>query len=239
VDWIGQLRRFLVSSLNVGAVRMTGVGALFVSVLYASSVPVGSLVSAPSADASAATVLGFLTAHREGVLAAVVLNGIAWCAVMPTVFVGLRGVVGAPGREAMNVAVIGAAVESALIGVILVFAGLAAYSAPELSARSARLLWNGYQMATVASAWPTLTCVLGLLVAVRRSGALPAIVVLLGVLVAVAHVFGAVALARGGALSASGVTLLAAPLFAVWMAVIGVALLCRTAREVVAKPAVA
>jgi hypothetical protein len=58
---------------------------------------------------------------------------------MPAVFVGLRGVIGPAGREAMNVAVIGAAVESALIGVVLVFAALAAYSAPGLSARSARL----------------------------------------------------------------------------------------------------
>ena len=84
---------------------MTGIGALLVAVLYASSVPVGSLAGVPGADASAATVLGFLTDHRDGILVAVVLNGIAWCALMPAVFVGLRGVIGAAGREAMNVAV--------------------------------------------------------------------------------------------------------------------------------------
>lgn len=238
MDWIGQLGRFIVLSLNPGAARATGISALLVAVLYAISVPVGSLTSAPGADASPATVLGFLTAHRDGILVAVVLNGVAWCALMPAVFVGLRGVIGAAGREAMNVAVVGAAVESALIGVILVFAGLAAYSAAEISARSARLLWDGYQVATVASAWPTLTCVLGFVVAARRS-ALPGSVIVLGALVAVAHVFAAVAVARGGALSGSGVALLAAPLFAVWMAVIGVTLLRRGARGVAAKPAVA
>jgi hypothetical protein len=228
-----------VSSLNQGATRMIGIGALGVAVLYAISVPVGSLASAPGADASAATVLGFLTRHRDGILAAVVLNGIAWCAVMPTVFVGLRRVIGAGGREAMSVAVIGAGVESALIGVVLVFAGLAAYSAPELSARAAKQLWDGYQVAMVASAWPTLTCVLGLVVAARRSSALPAIVVVLGLLVAVAHAFAAIAVARSGAFSGSGAALLAAPLFAVWMAVIGVTLLRRASRDVIVQPAVA
>ena len=168
-----------------------------------------------------------------------VLNGIAWCALMPAVFVGLRRVIGAEGREAMNVAVIGAAVESALIGVILVFVALAAYSAPGLSARAAKLLSDGYLVATVASSWPTLTCVLGLVLAVRRGRALPAIVVVLGLLVAVAHVFAALAVARGGAFSASGVALLAAPLFALWMAVIGVALLRRAVRVVIAQPAAA
>jgi hypothetical protein len=212
---------------------MTGIGALLVAVPYAVNVPVGSLASAPGTAASPATVLGFLTGHRDGILGAVVLNGIAWCALMPAVFVGLRGVIGPAGREPMIFAVLGAAVESALIGVVLVFAALAAYSAPALSARSARLLWDGYQMALVASAWPTLTCVLGLVVAARPSGALPAIVVAVGVLVAVAHMFAAVALARGGVFSGSGVALLAAPLFAAWMAVIGVALLRRAARGVV------
>jgi hypothetical protein len=228
-----------VSSLNLGAVRITGIGALLVAVLYAISVPVGSLASMPGTGASAATVLEFLTAHRDGILAAVVLNGIAWCALLPAVFVGLRGVIGAAGREAMNVAVIAAAVESALIGVILVFAALAAYAAPRLSAPAARLLWDGYQMATVASAWPTLACVLGLVVAARRTHALAGMVVFLGVLVAVLHVFGGVAVARDGAFSASGVALLAAPLFAVWMAVIGVTLLRRAARRGVAQPAAA
>ena len=227
------------SSVNPGAVRATGIGALLVAVLYAISVPVGSLASAPSADASAAAVLGFVTAHRAGILAAVVLNGIAWCALMPAVFVGLRRVIGAEGREAMNVAVMGAAVESALIGVILVFVGLAAYSAPGLSARPAKLLWDGYLVATMASSWPTLACVLGLVFAVRRGRVLPAIVVVLGLLVAAAHVFAAVAVARGGAFSASGVAQLAAPLFAVWMAVIGVSLLRRPARVVITEPAAA
>ncbi|MGZ4229504.1 MAG: hypothetical protein ACXVHB_28195 [Solirubrobacteraceae bacterium] len=227
------------SSLNPGEVRTIGIGALLVGVLYAISVPIGSLASAPSADASAAAVLGFFTAHRDGILATVVMNGIAWCALMPAVFVGLRRVIGAEGREAMNVAVMGAAVESALIGVILVFVALAAYSAPGLSARTAKLLSDGYLMATVASSWPTLACVLGLVVAVRRSRALPAIVVVLGLLVAVAHAFAALAVARDGAFSASGVALLAAPLFALWMAVIGVALLREPARVVIAQPAAA
>jgi hypothetical protein len=59
------------------------------------------------------------------------------------------------------------------------------------------------------------------------------------VLVAVAHAFAALAVARDGAFSASGVALLAAPLFALWMAVIGVALLREPARVVIAQPAAA
>ena len=227
------------SSLNPGTVRATGIGALAIAVLYAISIPVGSLASAPGTDGSGTAVLGFFTAHRDGILAAVVLNGIAWCALMPAVFVGLRRVLGAEGRQAMSVAVMGAAVESALIGVVLVFAALAAYSAPGLDARAAKLLSDGYQMATVASSWPTLTCVLGLVVAARSNSTLPAIVGVLGLLVAAAHLFAAVAVARGGAFSASGIALLAAPLFAVWMAVIGVVLLRRAARVVIPQPAAA
>jgi hypothetical protein len=49
----------------------------------------------------------------------------------------------------------------------------------------------------------------------------------LGLAVAAVHVLAGVGLARTGAFSPDGIALLGAPVFAVWMAVIGVALLRR------------
>src|SRR5690349_12697124 len=74
------LWRWMVSLQNRGIARATGVAALLVALLYAVGVVTGSLVSFPGLDASPSAVLRFSIAHRDGLLAAVVLNGIAWCA---------------------------------------------------------------------------------------------------------------------------------------------------------------
>jgi hypothetical protein len=102
--------------------RLVAGAALGVAVLYFASVAVGSLASLPGTDASAARVLAFFIGHRTGLLAAVVLNGIAWCVLMPVVFVGLRLRIAGEGSAAASLALGGALVESALIGVLLVFA---------------------------------------------------------------------------------------------------------------------
>lgn len=210
--------------------RLTGVGALCVAILYALAVPLGSLASMPASNAPGVEILRFLSAHREGILAAVVLNGIAWCTLMPAVFVGLRSLIGANAGAAATAALVAAAVVAALIGVALVFVGLAAYTAPHLSTASAKLLYDGFDVALIASAWPTLGCVLGLVVAVCRSDALPRIVVAVGIGVGVLHAINAIGFARAGAFSPSGISAAAAPGFAIWLAVIGVALLARPVR---------
>lgn len=213
--------------------RLVAVAALGVAILYFASVPVGSLASLPGTDASPARVLGFFVAHRDGVLAGVVLNGIAWCALMPVVFVGLRLRITGEGSGAASIALAGALVESALIGVALVFGGLAAYAAPDLSPQLARVLADGLAFATSASAWPTVLCTVAMAVAIRRSRVLPAYTANLALAVALLHCVAGVGLARAGALSPAGIALVAPPAFALWMAVIGVSML-RRAPEFVA-----
>jgi hypothetical protein len=213
------------STTDASVARLTALGALTVAALYAVSVPVGSLPSAPASDASGPAVLHFFSEHRTGLLAALVLNGIAWCALMPGVFVGLRARVDPRGSLPATVALIAAAVEAALIGVALLLSLIAAYEAPHLSAQLAKVLGDGIWIALSVSAWPTVPCVLGLVLAARRSGALPISVIAVGLGVAAVHAATAVGFARAGALSPTGIGAAAAPAFAIWLVVIGVALL--------------
>jgi hypothetical protein len=212
---------------NRGVARATGVAALSVSLLYAVGVVTGSLVSLPGSDALPSAVLQFSTAHRGGLLAAVVLNGIAWCALMPAVFVGLRALVSPDGRIVATVALAAASVEAALIGVVLLFGGLGAYAAPNLTPASAKLLSDGFALAMVASAWPTVPCALGAAVAIRRTATLPRSLAVGGIVVASVHAVASVSVARSGAFSPGGFAVLAAPAFAIWMAMLGAVLLRR------------
>ncbi len=146
---------------------------------------------------------------------------------MPVVFVGLRLRITGEGSGAASIALAGALVESALIGVALVFGGLGAYVAPDLSPQLARVLADGLAFATSASAWPTVLCAVAMAVAIRRSRVLPAYTANLALVVAVLHCVAGVGLARAGALSPAGIALVAPPAFAVWMAAIGVSMLRR------------
>jgi hypothetical protein len=213
------------STTDARVTRLTALGALTVAALYAVSVPVGTLASAPASDASGAAVLHFFSEHRTGLLAALVLNGIAWCALMPAVLVGLRAQVGARGGLAGTAALVSATVEAALIGVALLLCLIVAYEAPHLSPQLAKVLGDGAWVALSVSAWPTIPCVLGLVLAARRSRAFPVSVIAVGLVVAAVHGATAVGFARAGALSPTGVGALAAPAFAIWLLVIGVALL--------------
>jgi hypothetical protein len=207
--------------------RLVAGAALGVAALYFVSVPVGSLASLPGTDASPARALAFFVGHRDGLLAAVVLNGIAWCVLMPVVFVGLRLRIAGEGSAAASLALAGALVESALVGVLLVFVALAAFDAPDLSPQLARLLADGFALATSVSAWPTVLCAVAMAVAIARSRALPAYTAYLGLAVAALHCVAAVGLARAGAFSPAGIAVFAPPLFAVWMVAIGVSMLRR------------
>jgi hypothetical protein len=218
-----------VSTADVRTTRLTAAAALGVALLYLISVPVGSLGSLPASDASGAEVLRFFGEHRDGLLVALVLNGIAWCALMPAAFAGLRALLGERGGTAATVALICAGVEAALIGVALTFGALAAYAAPSLGGELAKVLGDGLGVATNASAWPTVPCVLALAICARRSGTLGIAVPVVAVAVAVLHAVAAISFARSGALSPSGIALAAPPAFAILMAFVGVTLLRRAA----------
>jgi hypothetical protein len=123
------------------------------------------------------------------------------------------------------VALVCAAVEAALIGVALTFGAIAAYDSPHLGPQLARTFGDGFALATAASAWPTVPCVLSLILAARRSHALPRPVLAVAFVVAALHVIASVALARSGAFSPSGIALAAPPAFAILMACLGVTLL--------------
>ncbi len=150
------------STNDAHTARLTALAALGVALLYAVSVPVGSLASMPASNAPASEVAQFFTEHRTGLLVALVLNGIAWCALMPMAFVGLRALLGKRGRTAATVALLCAGVEAALIGVALVFGAVAAYSEPHLGSELSKVFVDGLSIATNAfcvahnpvRAWP-------------------------------------------------------------------------------------
>jgi hypothetical protein len=206
---------------------LTACAALAAALLYAISIPIGSFNDAPDAGASGVAVLHFLDAHRSGVLAACVLNGIAWCALMPVAFAGLRQLLrGGAAGTAATVALICAAVESALIGLGLVFGLVAAYEAPQLSPANARLLGDAFSLTASASAWPTVPCVVALVLAWRASSTrLPRTVSAIAGLAVVLHAIASFGFARSGALSPDHIPGLAPIAFALLLAAVGVALL--------------
>jgi hypothetical protein len=210
---------------DVRVSRLTAGAALGVALLYLLSVPIGSLSSLPASDAAGMTVLRFFSEHRDGLLVALALNGVAWCALMPAAFAGLRGLFGERGGTAATVALVCAGVEAALIGVALTFGAVLAYAAPGLSPELAKVLGDGFGLATNASAWPTVPCVIAFAIAARRAHAISAPVSIVAGIVALLHVVAALGFARSGAFSPSGIALAAPPAFAILMACVGVTLL--------------
>jgi hypothetical protein len=223
------------SSNNAGVARLTGLAALGVAILYVVSVPVGSLAAAPASDASASEVLRFVSEHRTGLLVSVVLDGVAFCALMPITFAGLRELLGVGGGLAARLSFACALVTAALVGVVLVLAALPAYAAPDIEASLAKLLVDGSNLAVTASAWTTVPCALGMGLALRRTHLLSRPAVVLALSSAAIESISAISLARGGALSPTGIALVAPAVFALWMAVVGMSLL-RSA-STVAEPA--
>jgi len=217
---------------------LTACAAFAVALLYLISIPISSLVDAPQAGASGEAVLRFIDAHRSGVLVASVLNGIGWCALMPIAFAGLCELLRGRARTAATVTLIAAAVESALIGVGLIFVALLAWEAPQLAPATARMLNGGFLIATNASAWPTVVCAIALALAWRaqekRAHVIPALALLAGAL----HAITSISFARSGAFSPSGVAQLAPIAFALLMAGVGVALLHRPSLQAEAQAAI-
>jgi hypothetical protein len=205
--------------------RLTACAALGTALLYLLSIPIGSFADAPSAGASGASVLHFIDTHRGGVLAASAMNGVAWCTLMPAAFAGMRELLSRRAGTAATVALICAAVESALIGLALVFALLCAYEAPGLAPGTARMLYDGFELASSASAWPTVPCALAFALAWRAHPGLSRAVGVLALLVAALHAIASVGFARSGALSPTGLPQAAPIAFALLMATIGVSLL--------------
>jgi hypothetical protein len=224
---------------DVRLTRLTAGAALGLALLYLVSIPIGSLASLPAPDASAADFARFFAQHRSGLMVAVALNGIAWCALLPVAVVGLRSLLGERGGIAATVALVCAGVEAALVGVILLFGGIAAYMAPHLGSELSKVYGVGMAIATNASAWPTVPFVLGLVIAARRAGALPGSLLVFGLLVAALHAVAAVAFARSGLLSPDGIASAAPPALAIWMASIGVVLLRHPIAAEVAAPSLA
>jgi hypothetical protein len=208
--------------------RLTGACALGAALLYAVSIPVGSIAQAPGADASGPEVWSFMAEHRTGILVAIVLNGVAWCALMPLAFLGLRELFGRQGGMAARVAAAFALLVAALIGVLLGFVAVSAYAAPQIRPDVSRLLSQAYYVLSSLSAWPTVPCSIALAVAARRTRILPRGVVGLALASAALEAVSGVSLARSGALSPSGIALLAPAAFAAVMAVAGVGLLRRS-----------
>jgi hypothetical protein len=218
---------------------LTACAALAVALLYLISIPISSLVDAPQAGASGEAVLRFFDAHRSGVLVASVLNGIAWCALMPIAFAGLRELLRGRARTAATVALIAAAVESALIGVGLIFVALLAWEAPQLAPATSRVLNGGFLIATNASAWPTVVCALALALAWRAQEERTYVIPALALLAAALHAITSVSFARSGAFSPSGVAQVAPVAFALLMVGVGVALLRRPSLRPDARAAIA
>jgi hypothetical protein len=218
---------------------LTACAAFAIALLYLISVPISSLGDAPQAGASGEAVLRFVDAHRSGMLVASVLNGIGWCALMPVAFAGLRELLRGRARTAATVALVAAAVESALIGVGLIFVALLAWTAPQLAPATASVLNDGFLLATSASAWPTVVCTIALALAWRARDRQARVIPALALLAAALHAITSVAFARSGAFSPSGVAQVAPVAFALLMVGVGVALLHRPSPQTDAQAAIA
>jgi hypothetical protein len=144
---------------------------------------------------------------------------------MPLTFAGLSQLLRARARTASTVALVCAAVESALIGVALVFGIIGAYEAPGLAPGLARVLGDGFNLATSASAWPTVPCALALALAWRARDRSARVVPGLALLAAALHTIASLGFARSGALSPSELPALAPISFALLMVAVGVGLL--------------
>lgn len=214
--------------------RLTALAALCVAIAYLAAVPLADLGNAPHADASPAAVAASLTEHRSGALVALALNAMAWCALMPLVFVGLRALAGPEAGISGTIVVVGAAIEAALIGVALILECAAALGAPRLSTGEVTALHDGYLAALAASAWPTIVCALAAAALIRRTGVLPRWTAGVALAVAGAHALAGVSVTDSGLFSATGPFATLAPvLMVLWLVAIGVTLLRTQARSTV------
>lgn len=198
-------------------IRLAGWAGVAAAVLYLISLAM--LSGLPTVEASGREVVSWFGDHRGSVLAAAVINGIAWLALMPLFATGLRSLLGEPAGTVLLAA---ALVEAALIGVIVVFLATLAFRAPSVSAPTGLALSNAAAFATHASAWPTVL----LLAAALSAKRLPRVVSAFAVLALPMEALAGLSVARDGLLSPSGSFALLAPIcFALFMLAAGVWLL--------------
>lgn len=204
--------------------RATAVAAILAALLAFAAFLAGAFLDAPEAGAPARDVLAFYSDHRSGLLWSFALSVIAWCVLMPAVFVGIRELLGPGVRVAATVGLVGAVVEAAVIAVSLLLLGALTFRAPGVGFPAARTLNDAFLLAVATSAYPTVLCAGAFAVAIRRSGVLPPWTAWLAVLTAAMHALAGVSLSRSGAFSPTGTYAELAPVFmTVWLAGLGVA----------------
>lgn len=198
-------------------IRLAGWAGLIAAILYLISLAL--LSGLPTVEDSGREVASWYGDHRDSVLAAVVINAIAWLALMPLFAIGLRRPLGGP---AGTVVLAAALVEAPLIGVIVIFSATLAFRAPAVPAPMALTLSDAAAFATHASAWPTVL----LLAAALSAKRLPRVVAALAALALSMEVLAGFSIARDGLLSPTGAFALLAPIcFALFMLAAGVWLL--------------
>lgn len=198
-------------------IRPAGWAGAAAAVLYLISLAL--LSGLPTVEDSGREVASWFGDHRGSVLAAAVINGIAWLTLMPLFATGLRRRIGEP---AGTVVLAAALVEAALIGVIVVCMATLAFRAPAVPASTALALSDAAAFATHASSWPTVL----LLAAALGSGRLPRVVAAFAALALLLEALTGFSVARDGLLSPSGAFALLAPIcFALFMLSAGVWLL--------------
>jgi hypothetical protein len=198
-------------------IRLAGWAGVAAAVLY--WISLAMLSGLPTVEDSGREVVSWFADHRGSVLAAAVINGIAWLALMPLFATGLRRRFGEP---VGTVVLAAALVEAALIGVIVVFLATLAFRAPAVPAPTALALSDAAAFATHASAWPTAL----LLAATLSAKRLPRMVAAFAALALLMEMLAGFSVARDGLLSPSGAFALLAPIcFALFMLAAGVWLL--------------
>jgi hypothetical protein len=190
-------------------VRLGGAAGFAAAVLYLTSFAAG-LADAPSSSAAGTVVLTWATEHRSGLLTALILNLAAWLVLVPLFALGLRErLTGTAG----TLAVAAAFLTVALIGIVLIFLAMLVFRSQNLAPGTATTLADGAQLATLASAWPTVL-LMGTVLAARP----PRAVAILAGVALVTHLLAGVSVAHSGTFSPTGTFAELAPLcFTAWM----------------------
>jgi hypothetical protein len=197
--------------------RFAGLAGIGGAILYLISLMM--LSGLPTVADSGTEVASWYGEHRGAVLAAVVINGIAWLALLPLFATGLSRRLG----DAAGAVVLAAAVvEAALIGAIVIFLATLAFRAPAVPPPTALALSDAAAFATHASAWPTVL----LLAAALSAKRLPRVVAAFATLALLLEALAGFSVARDGLFSPTGAFALLAPIcFALFMLAAGAWLL--------------
>jgi hypothetical protein len=182
----------------------------------------------PASDASAAEFLSFAHGHRGRLFLLTAMTGLGFAASL-VFLAGLRAILADPLPAYDLWARAGLALGIAVF--VLGAAGMAilatlAYRVGELSADSARLLWDMYTGLVYMSNVVTVPMAIAIAIATFVTGAMHRWAAWLTIAVAVAHAISCCAWAKSGALSPSGgFAQLGAGFYVVWLIALSIALL--------------